>query len=122
MRHLVMILAMLVTTVGLAFAGGHAKISVVSVPKSIAPGTSFPLEFTVQYPDGTPIEGLQPMVVVSRGGQKFSHAAKLTREAGRYAAVISLPREGNWTITVDSKYCGNTAVLRDVAARSQRKI
>ena len=105
-------LALLVPS--LALAGGQAHIKVSELPKSIVAGTPVTVTFTIQNPAGQPLRNLKPLVIATRGDQRVEVPAKAAKRAGAYAAAVAIPGEGEWTLTVDSRYCGNTCVLRGV--------
>ena len=97
-----------------AFAGGHATINVSGLPKSLVAGQPTTVEFTVHDAIGRPMSKLRPVLIATRGTEKVEVAAKRTRRAGQYAAAVALPSGGEWTLTLDIRYCGNTRVLRGV--------
>jgi len=98
----------------LVMAGGHANIKVADLPKSIVAGQPVAVTFTVHDPAGRPIAKLKPVLIATRGDQRVEVPARAAKRAGSYQAAISLPGSGEWTVTVDSRYCGNTCVLRGV--------
>src|SRR5262245_60416166 len=97
-----------------ALAGGQANIKVTDLPKSIVAGQPVAVTFTVHDPAGRPLAKLQPVLIATRGDQRVQVPARAAKRAGSYQAAISLPGSGEWTLTVDSRYCGNTCVLRGV--------
>jgi hypothetical protein len=116
-RRLLLLAAFVTLAATAAVAGGKANISVSQLPKTITAAVAFPVEFTVQHPDGSPIADLEPVIIATRGKERVSLKAEPAGSAGRYAARVTLPSGGRWTLTVDSRYCHNTAVLRNVMAK-----
>lgn len=115
LRRLVLMTAALALVVpSLSVAGGQANIKVADLPKSIVAGQPVTVTFTVHNPAGQPLRSLKPVVIATRGDARVEVAARATKRAGGYAAEIALPGGGEWTLTVDSRYCHNTCVLRGV--------
>jgi len=110
----ILLLSMLLSLATGAFAGGHVDIAITPLPKTLVAGRAFPVEFHVRYPDGTPVEKLKPVVIATSGKRRVQIGAVARTVAGDYAARLTLPKDGRWNVTVDVKYCDNTAVLRDV--------
>ena len=98
----------------LTMAGGHANIKVAELPKSIVAGQPVTVTFTVHDAAGRPLAKLKPVLIATRGDQRVEVQARSAKRAGSYQAAVSIPGDGEWTLTVDSRYCGNTCVLRGV--------
>ena len=98
----------------LAIAGGQANIKVLDLPKSIVAGKPVTVTFTVHDAAGRPLAKLKPVLIATRGDQRVEVPARPMKLAGSYQAAVSIPGDGAWTVTVDSRYCGNTCVLRGV--------
>ena len=98
----------------LSHAGGYANIKVADLPKSIVAGQNVTVTFTVQNAAGQPFRGLKPVLIATQGDARVEAPARAMKRAGAYAAEVALPGEGEWTLTVDSRYCHNTCVLRGV--------
>jgi uncharacterized protein (DUF58 family) len=113
-RTILLVAAGLVLGAPLAIAGGHATIKVSALPKLVA-GKSTTVTFTIHDAVGNPLEELKPVVVAQRGKEKLEFRARPVKTAGGYAADLVLPAGSNWTLTVDSGYCGNTNVMRNVS-------
>ena len=107
-----------------AFAGGHATIAVSELPKTLAAGNAVPVEFTIHDAVGRPMSQLKPVVVLERGSERKLFAAARSKQAGAYTAAVTFPDGGEWKLTVESNYCGNTCVLRGVkvAAAAAKKV
>jgi hypothetical protein len=98
----------------LAQGGGHATIRVSRLPETLVAGRPTWVHFTVHDALGKPINKLRPVLIAVKGDQRVSLQAKPVKQEGGYQARLSFPSAGEWTLTVDSKYCHNTAVLRDI--------
>jgi hypothetical protein len=109
-------LALLATLAGsaLALAGGQATIKVVDMPKSFVAGETVTVSFTVHDAVGKPLSRLEPTLVAQLGRRRIEVPAVPVKMEGGYQAAVKLPSAGEWTLTVDSKYCGNTNVMRGV--------
>jgi len=110
------LLALAITAPGLALAGGHVEIKGASLPREVAVGKSVPVSFTVTYPNGDPCTMARPVVRLRSGRTSREFAALTTQEPGAYLASIKLPREGEWSVVIDARYCGNTRTLAPVTA------
>jgi YtkA-like protein len=106
--------AALFVVASFAQAGGLATIRVARLPETLSAGKPTWVTFTVHDVAGKPINNLKPVVIATRGDQRVSIRASRVKQEGGYQARLAFPAAGEWTLTVDSKYCHNTAVLRDI--------
>ena len=111
--------AVLFALVGFAQAGGLATIRVARLPETLSAGKPTWVSFTVHDVAGKPINNLKPVVIATRGDQRVSIRASRAKQEGGYQARLAFPTAGEWTLTVDSKYCNNTAVLHDIEVASR---
>jgi cell division septation protein DedD len=97
-------LSVLVT--GIAQAGGQASVTILKAPKDVVAGQTFEVAFTVT-PNWPMAENrsLEPMVKAVCGDRVVTLAAVQLKSAGHYKAAVALPSEGEWVITVDSRFC-----------------
>ena len=97
-------LSVLVT--GIAQAGGQASVTILSVPKDVVAGKTFEVAFTVkpEWPMAKN-RSLEPTVKAVCGDRVVTLAALPLKAAGHYKAAMALPSEGEWVITVDSRFC-----------------
>jgi len=114
-------LATVVGVVGLAVvvidAGGWAVITVSSVPDAIMVGRPMPLEFTVRQHGMTPLGGLHPTVEAVLGEGTVTFAAKPATGTGTYRATMTLPRAGQWVLTIKSGFGqGSQLTLMPISA------
>lgn len=91
--------------VGIAQAGGRATVTIVSAPASVVAGKSFDLVFAVrpEWP-GARNRVIEPTVKAVCGDHVVTLAATQVKD-GRYKVSLALPSEGQWVITVDSRFC-----------------
>ena len=97
-----------------ALAGGHATIKVSELPKNFRAGETVAVNFAVHNAVGGEMNDLTPTVIASLGKRQVVVPAKSLKKDGAYTADVKFPSAGSWTLTVDSKYCGNTNVMRGV--------
>ena len=119
-RSLLVTLVVLALAAAAAIAGGYATIQVVAMPKGVVADRAFDLEFDVKLNGTEPASKLAPVVVATSGKSTIRAKAVETKHAGRYAAAVKLPREGNWQLVIESNYCGNRLVLEPTTVASAR--
>lgn len=95
-----------------ALAGGHATIKVSELPRNFRAGEAVTVNFTIHNAVGGEMNDLTPTVIASLGKRQVVVPAKSLKKDGAYTADVKFPSAGSWTLTVDSKYCGNTNVTR----------
>ena len=71
-----------------AHAGGWATVGLSSTPAGTEPGTPWPVKITVLQHGVTPLEGVEPAVIITSGDARKTFAAKPDRQARR------VPRRG----------------------------
>ena len=91
---------------GIAQAGGRATVTILSAPKDVVAGQRIKVSFAVQ-PEWPMAKNrtLEPMVKATCGDRVLTLAASPLKTAGQFEAAFALPSEGEWVITVDSRYC-----------------
>jgi hypothetical protein len=89
-------------------------IKTSALPDRIVAGAPVSVSFIVTYPNGQPVSRIKPLVIATQGDQKIVANAMPVKTPGGYSARLTLPSDGEWTIVVDSQYCGNTATMRGV--------
>lgn len=100
-----------------AFAplGGWATITMDPYPARIAPSDSLRLAFVVKQHGVRPLGGLVPRIEAAAKGQPtVTVKARPVKGDGRYAATVSLPSAGDWTLTVHSGFGASKLVLTPV--------
>jgi len=95
--------------------GGWAVITVEDLPDQLVVGQPVTLTFAVRQHGRTLLSGLNARVEAKAGGQTV-HAAAAAAGTGRYAATLTLPHAGAWTITVYSGFGPSNLTLMPVPA------
>lgn len=91
---------------GVAQAGGRAHVSILTTPKQVVAGKTFEVAFSVrpEFPMAKDRK-IEPIVRATCGDQTITVAAVPLKHQGEFKASLTVPREGDWTISVDSRYC-----------------
>src|SRR5256885_6298623 len=96
--------------------GGWAVIPVEQLPDFVTAGRPVPLTFTVRQHGVTRLSGLKPSIEARSGNVTTTAAASPGRETGQYVSTLSLPRAGEWTITIHSGFLDRRVTLLPLAA------
>ena len=96
--------------------GGWAAVTVDDVPDYLVAGKPVPVSFVVRQHGATLLSGLSPTVTIQSGSTQTSVAARATGGSGHYAASVTVPRAGDWTITVNSGFGPSKTTLLPVKA------
>ena len=83
-----------------AGAGGWATAGLSSTPEGVAPGQTWKVDITVLQHGRTPLDGLQPSVVIRSGDTTREFAAAPTGKSGVYRAAVVFPTAGRWDYEV----------------------
>jgi hypothetical protein len=96
-------------------AGGWAVITVVRTPHTVIAGESVTVTYAVRQHGQRLLNGLQGRVV-ARLDDTIIHAPTdaLPRD-GHYAATLTLPRAGAWTVDIESGFHGSTGHVALIA-------
>jgi hypothetical protein len=91
---------------GTALAGGWATVGLSSLPDGTSPGEEWVVDLTVLQHGRTPLEGVQPRVLVRRagGGSEKAFTAEPTQRSGVYRARVVFPSAGEWSYSVDDDF------------------
>jgi hypothetical protein len=91
---------------GLAAAGGWATVGFAPLPDGTAAGRTWTPTIFVKQHGVTPLEGLQPVVMIEKTGSAEStkFLASAGSEAGVYHADVVFPSAGDWRITIMSGF------------------
>ena len=105
-KRIITAIVALCLTAGVAQAGGRAHVSILASPKQVVAGKSFEVAFDVrpEWPM-TRDRAVEPTVKATCGDQTITVAAKPLKTKGQFKAAITLPRAGDWSISVDSRFC-----------------
>ena len=88
-----------------AVAGGWATVELSSTPDGLAPGKPWNVELTVLQHGRTPLEGVEPSIVVTDGrGAERTVAATPSGVPGVYRASVVFPSAGTWEYVVDDGF------------------
>jgi hypothetical protein len=89
-----------------SLAGGWATVGLSSLPDGTQPREVWMVDLTVLQHGRTPLEGVQPRVLIreARGGDEKAFPAKPTERAGVYRAHVAFPSAGRWTYAVDDDF------------------
>lgn len=84
-----------------ASAGGWASAGVLNPPQNITPGEVWPAQIEILQHGRTPMEGLEPAVIV--GVERFD-ARPVDGRPGVYTANVVFPRSGRVEFRVDDGF------------------
>lgn len=89
-----------------ALAGGWATVGLSSLPDGTRAGEEWVVDLTVLQHGRTPLEGVQPRVLVKgkSGRAEETFTAEPTERAGIYQARVVFPSVGEWTYSVDDDF------------------
>ena len=91
-------------------AGGWAVITLDDLPEYAAVGTPVELSFTIRQHGFTPLDDLRPGIEATGPGQTTATGLITKADSpGSYAARLSLPAQGEWSIRIHSGF-GNSQV------------
>lgn len=98
-------------------AGGWAVITVVRTPDTVAVGEPVTVTYAVRQHGQQLLNGLNGRIEARFGGTVIQAAATALAEDGHYAATLTLPRAGTWTLDIVSGFntSSGRAALRTVA-------
>jgi len=94
-----------------AAIGGWAVITVEQLPDYVTAGRPVTLSFTVRQHGVTRLSGLKPSIEARSGDLTTTATASPGRETGQYASTLTLPRAGEWTITIHSGFLDRQVTL-----------
>jgi mono/diheme cytochrome c family protein len=95
--------------------GGWAVVSVDDLPEYLVAGKPVAVSFMVRQHAVTPLNGLKPIITLKSGDTETSIPANWT-ERGRYSAMITAPRAGEWTIKIHSGFMNAERTLLPIRA------
>jgi hypothetical protein len=96
--------------------GGWAVITVKDLPDYVEAGKPVPVAFVVRQHGVTMLGGLRPTIQARFGRLDTTVAARASRQAGHYDATLTLPRAGEWIITIKSGFGNSNVTLLPVRA------
>ena len=99
-------LAAALTAPATSLAGGFATVGLSSLPDGARPGEAWVVDMTVLQHGRTPLEGVQPAMIIEPGGTgaptRFD--ATPTGEPGVYRAEVVFPSAGDWSYAADDGF------------------
>jgi mono/diheme cytochrome c family protein len=103
-----------------AFAfGGWAVITVDELPAGLVVGQPVKIGFAVRQHGMTLLDQLSPTLVAvdeEGGAPQVRSSAPASGGPGHYLATLTVPRAGDWTITIASGFLGGHVTLYPIAA------
>ncbi len=89
-----------------SLAGGWATVGLSSLPDGVRPGEEWVVDLTVLQHGRTPLEGVEPKVLVeaASGGTQQAFVARPTERPGVYRARVVFPAAGEWAYSVDDDF------------------
>jgi hypothetical protein len=89
-----------------SLAGGWATVGLSSLPDGTRPGEEWVVHLTVLQHGRTPLEGVEPSVLIeaASGGTQRAFVATPTQRPGVYRARVVFPSAGEWAYSVDDDF------------------
>jgi hypothetical protein len=101
MRKLLAALALSMLLPSAAAAGGFATVGLDPPPDG---SRTWQVELTILQHGRTPLDGLEPRVIVERGSVREVFAAEPAGQPGVYRADVVFPAPGTWHYVVDDGF------------------
>lgn len=95
--------------------GGWAVITVDDLPDHVVAGRPVTVSFAVRQHGRLLMQDLSPRVTATGSGAAVNVAAKPVA-GDRYAASLTIPRAGNWTIAIESSFGNSDITLVPITA------
>lgn len=108
--------AVLVLGLVTTHAGGWAVITVEDLPEQLVAGKPATIEFSVRQHGQRLVSGLTAGIAANSGRRSVEAAAVPGKEAGHYAATLTLPEPGEWTLTIHSGFGTSNITLLPIQA------
>jgi mono/diheme cytochrome c family protein len=106
-----------VVLVSAAFAaGGWAVITVEDLPDAMTAGEPTELAFTIRQHGMEPMSDKSPILEARQGESRVRVPARREGAPGRYIAPLTLPRAGEWSITIQSGFRESQVTLLPMLA------
>jgi hypothetical protein len=104
MRRLLLAVGLLLVVAPAAYAGGWATVSLSSTPAGTHSGAPWTVDITVLQHGRTPLQDVEPAVIITSGDATKTFAAKPTGKPGVYRAEVVFPSAGRWEYQVDDGF------------------
>jgi hypothetical protein len=101
----------------LATGGGWATVGFEPLPDGTEAGATWKPTIFVKQHGVTPLDGLQPVVMIDKAGSDDSTRffASAGSDAGEYKADVVFPSTGNWRVTIVSGFGDSQVTYGPVA-------
>jgi cytochrome c553 len=100
--------------------GGWAVITVDELPDHLTAGTPTQLSFMVRQHGVEPLTDLKPWIEAKSGGMvggtSIRADAKPTGKRGQYIATVTVPKSGEWKLTINSGFGPSNLALLPMQA------
>jgi hypothetical protein len=88
-----------------AMGGGWATVGLTPPPEDIEAGTPWVADLEILQHGVTPLEDVEPKVIVSGGGgERQVFSARPTGKPGMYRAEVVFPSGGTWSYEIDDGF------------------
>jgi hypothetical protein len=87
-----------------AIGGGWATVGLAPPPDDIRAGTTWVANLEILQHGVTPLEDVEPKVIVSGAGERQVFRARPTGKPGFYRAEVVFPGGGTWSYEVDDGF------------------
>jgi hypothetical protein len=104
-RRFMFAAVLLVAAAGVLNAGGWVVVTLDTVPDHVMVGNPIALTYAVRQHGSRLTSGLAGRIE-ARAGRQVVEARPLAVSEGRYAATLTLPTAGTWTIRIESGFGG----------------
>jgi len=85
------------------FAGGWAVITLHDLPTDVVAGQTLKISFSVLQHGKTPMTGLEPTITAELSNdEKFVVIAEPEGKPGHYVALVTFPKEGYWSWSIQA--------------------
>jgi mono/diheme cytochrome c family protein len=111
LRRFTGIMGLLLAIGATSHAGGWAVVTVKTLPDHVTAGEPVTLTYAVRVHGMTLTSGLGGSVEARLGTLLVEATAVPAGDKGHYRAAFTLPRKGEWTVTIDSGYPNGFARL-----------
>jgi cytochrome c2 len=109
MKRLLLVAAVSIPTAAFTF-GGWAVTTVENVPEYAVAGKPFELTYTVRQHGLGLMTGLAG-TVTGTSGSEVKHFGALGIGEGMYRSIITIPKAGEWDLTIQSGFMGTRTAL-----------
>ena len=117
-RPIVVALAVLSVPVVLAAAGGWATITIHDLPEAAVTGEPMALEFSLRQHGAEPLPGMRPVLTARSGSETVRVQALPGSRAGTYAAALTVPSAGEWSVHVSAGFRDAEVTLLPITAHA----